>query len=689
MGASLTVPHHGSEEILTNCSLDDILSRSLKYGEEEEASETKDSQNVSLVFNFLKNIWTFLTDSSLYESQKGDTAKGDVIPFMHSDERRREVAHRILDFLSQFREDEKDGTGSTASALTNIAHGHLRTSFNVLSTCLLSRSANEGVVNAGNAVLKFLDVFTLLVPSALDFPTFVDLLTELVKNIPADSIKVFADYVCKRGDFFSENMKHLESSASSAIVVQTCGAKLIWLTRILESNLREIPLDEEFGRVFKLRIMISSCLPASHLGLCNRQSVRAELPTISPVKQEEWNHIVGLSKRRRVQGISQFEITNYEAVATISGFPNSMSGQVFDIKSYTGGRTDSKSEETEALLLPTYTVYRNYCDLLNFIYSPEVIAEKPQDYVDDLSVKFTSVVNYIYSLLEKGPRSDSSLPWVMEPSGNAERFIFMCTKICFWESFLCSLALAIQTLKLSHKWVEPNDSVYSQLKEKTSNAVDSIEKTANHCMSKIVNLTTRVDSMLGREKEWITWKRKGCQLEVAEAVSEDKLTYPGMPITSDDNIGGSEMQDFLYLLEQLEKVSPKGTNGLPEIGSNCRLVVGELRFDRQAETWYLPNAKCKQQLTTAYDKLCHKFDEYAEKLRMDADPANDIEESERSKQDPLFRFRFNRLFANRYCDVYNELSNDDLASGCVERLMNSVESKANQHSKKVRKKKKV
>lgn len=72
------------------------------------------------------------------------------------------------------------------------------------------------------------------------------------------------------------------------------------------------------------------------------------------------------------------------------------------------------------------------------------------------------------------------------------------------------------------------------------------------------------------------------------------------------------------------------------------------------------------------DQLLMKFNDYCKKLDMDEDPENDISENERSKNNPIFKFRFTRLFGKFHLEKFMEMSRDDLATGSVESMLRAL-----------------
>ncbi|ORM39340.1 Uncharacterized protein BXIN_2943 [Babesia sp. Xinjiang] len=682
-----------SETFLSTCSLDDIIAHSLRYEADKDISELKDTENVSLVYHFLRHIWTSMTDASVYTPLEGVADIDGVIPFLHSSISRQQVAERILDFLSHFREDSSDdGTGdgdNTVSSLRNVAQGHLLTSFKVLSSYLLSGIVRgNGMVSSSYGILCLAEVYMYMIPAALDLSLFLDLLTDLVKGLPIEGAKALCQFLYERTTFLRNAFKSLEASATSTRLVQTAGAKMIGLVRVLEGILGESADCDIPVQVFNTRITMTSCLPISHLGVCNRQSFSAYMEPVRKGSLEEWKSELALTLRKRAHGISPFELSNYEAIAGNVGFPNSVSGDIFDVKSLIGSSNDRSAVMQSLQHIPSYTVYCDYCDLLNFIFNPLIITDKTQEYMESLHSQFQSVANHILMLAEKVPRYEQEQPWVMPLTTNISFFISRCASLSFWTTFLSASSLAVQSLKISHKRTAPTESIYSLLRDKSAASLDAIERILSQCTSKVSGLSSTLERLLSREKEWILWKQRGCVADPLRPITTDVLTSPGEPALSDSGSDESYMLDFVEMLSELESLSYVGEDGLPELGSNLSLSIDDLKLNRQATAWYLENRATEGTASSASERLSQKLDDYVEKMRMDADPENGIEESEHSKYDPMFRFRFNRLFAGQHVQKYMELSNEDIASGSLECLAESLSWGDDYTSKKNRKREK-
>ncbi|GFE54260.1 hypothetical protein BaOVIS_016640 [Babesia ovis] len=675
------------EAFLSNSSMDAIIAHSLGYTLDRNISEVKDSEDVSLLYHFLRHIWTSMTNASVYTSIEGVTNTHDVIPFLHSSKCRQQVSHRILEFLSHFREDSSDDgapvENNSTLPMRNTAQAHLSTSFKILSSFLLvcplvpvhiSRQSGgkNSDIYTNHGFLYLIEVYIYLVPAALDLSVFFDLLTDLAKTLPIWSSKALCDFLYQQSSCLNNIFKSMQASSSNSRVIQTAGAKMIGLVRVLESMLEESGDPDLPVCIFNLRITLTSCLPISHLGVCNRQSLSVDVEPVSKASPEEWKRLVALNTVKRPHGISQFEISNYEAIAGTTGSPSGISGEIFDLKSYLGASDDRCVTSQAIPYLPAYSVYCDYCDLLDFIFNPCVITEKTQDYMDSLQSQFSSVSSYIMSLAEKTHHTVVGTPWVIPMTSNATTFISRCTSLSFWTTFLSTTSLALQTLKISHKRTVPSESIYSMLRENAAASLDNIEKTLNQCVSKISGLPSKLERLLSREKEWVLWKQRGCTAEGMDPITRDTLTSPSEPLYTSPDVHQSDMMNFVKLLSQLESLSHVNQKGLPELGVNYILSIDDLCMNRQSKAWYLPTCATEVPATSATQKMYQKLDDYIEKMRMDADPANDIDPSERSKHDPMFRFRFNRLFASRHVNKYMELSNRDFASGSIECLVESL-----------------
>ncbi|KAK2195797.1 hypothetical protein BdWA1_002391 [Babesia duncani] len=124
------------------------------------------------------------------------------------------------------------------------------------------------------------------------------------------------------------------------------------------------------------------------------------------------------------------------------------------------------------------------------------------------------------------------------------------------------------------------------------------------------------------------------------------------------------MNTFIDNLAAIENLS----HSKQAFGSDLVLHVEPVDLKTQAKAWYLDTAESTSD--NLDEKLARLFGDCMQKLSIDDDPENCIDEESKSKYDPLFRLRFARLFALGNLHKYMAMGNDELASGNLQFLAN-------------------
>lgn len=645
-------------------SFDSIITCAFNHENEQKLANLKESESIPNLLNFLKHIWTYLTDSSLYSDLESKSENGTVIPFMYNEATRDLISLKILKFVESYRDeplsDSKDAENS--SPLSSIAKSHLLTCFKILvSFIIFNKDCQVNVNNVTNGLLNLIEVLLKLVPSTIDLSTLLDFLTDITKTLPTESSKAFATYLSQRADYFKRHFTALEDLPNNRQLVQTSGAKLIGLIKAFETSLSDDLSPEVSVCIFNLRMMLTYCLPISHLGVCNRQSVSQPQAVVEKASIEEWNVFEKLLLRPKCDGLSEYELGIYDSFVSNVGHSKGNNSQIFDIKSFF---SKQDTEVTESLVIPSYEVYSSYCDIMNLISNPEVVAEKDEEYFGNLHKLFSCILSHVNSLSEY-PSSDKRLALITQHTGNPAAFLANSNNPSFWLCVLLSTCLAMQTLKISHKKTGNNETIYSSLSEKSASTIDSIEKAILHSVLRIKELGS-LDSVVYREKEWVLWKQGGCTSNILDPTTPDVLTTTDVTISvpSDAPEKEDEVSKYIGTLNFLESAS-----NVPSIGSDYSLVINDLKLNRHSHLWYLDEIATDEPADTQSEKLMQKLKDYKSKMIMDDDPANDICESERGKNNPLFRFRFAKLFSSNFIEKFMAMTNEDIALGSIDCLL--------------------
>ncbi|CRG94541.1 conserved Plasmodium protein, unknown function [Plasmodium gallinaceum] len=105
--------------------------------------------------------------------------------------------------------------------------------------------------------------------------------------------------------------------------------------------------------------------------------------------------------------------------------------------------------------------------------------------------------------------------------------------------------------------------------------------------------------------------------------------------------------------------------------NNFLLEINKIYLRREAEFWELDDnstmterKKKNSNKKILIEKLIDKLEDYKKKMYIDNDPINEIEESEKSKHNPIFKFRLTKLFLLKYIDLYTIVKNKEFSTDC-------------------------
>ncbi|UKK00571.2 hypothetical protein MACK_000645 [Theileria orientalis] len=667
-------------------SFDSIIEYAFDYSKDENLEYFKESDNIFTFLNFLREIWTYMMDSSQCPSLKGESDYMRL-PFMSNDSTRKFVSDSILKFLESHREELSPVSRESEApslVLSNIAQGHLLTCFKLLASFLMQKHTHSKY--SIYALINLVKVLMNMVPSALDLSSSLDFLTDLVKTLSLDDCMIFGEFVVEMSDYFYNQFNDVELRQANTRIIQTCEAKLIGLVKLFETTFEQSPGDLDYStNVFNLRFLLTHSLSTSHLGICNKQAVTTEATIVNKMGQEEWNKLERTATRTKCESISDYEIASYESVASPVR-TNMPTNQIYDIKSLLSKSDKGDKGTVKSVKIPSYEVYSNYCDIYNFIQNPEIILVKTQEYVDELQKWYNNVLSHINTLTETSKMSDFDANVdvnLFEFDGGISDFVNKSMNLKFWSNFLIFSSLALQTLRVYHK--KDESTAYEMLKDKCVIVLNSIDKSLWATMSKISNTAEVARTMLHKEQLWINWKMNGCKDEF-NTLTEDVFTMVEDNHFSHDNESGVEDDDeegegefdfveqnnLLNTLRELEKISYEFGDEDSTIGINYVPVISDMELNKESIYWYIHDEDQIKLEMNCDQQLERKFEDYCKKLEIDEDPENDISEPEKSKHNPLFKFRFGRLFGVNHVEKFVEMSNEDIGTGSIESMRKVV-----------------
>ncbi|SCL99834.1 conserved Plasmodium protein, unknown function [Plasmodium chabaudi chabaudi] len=105
--------------------------------------------------------------------------------------------------------------------------------------------------------------------------------------------------------------------------------------------------------------------------------------------------------------------------------------------------------------------------------------------------------------------------------------------------------------------------------------------------------------------------------------------------------------------------------------NNYLLEINKIYLRREGEFWEIDDdetitnsKKQDNEHKLLIEKLIDKLEDYKKKMDIDNDPINEIEEDEKSKNNPVFKFRLAKLFILKYIDLYTIVKNKEFSTNC-------------------------
>ncbi|SBT32517.1 conserved Plasmodium protein, unknown function [Plasmodium ovale wallikeri] len=153
-------------------------------------------------------------------------------------------------------------------------------------------------------------------------------------------------------------------------------------------------------------------------------------------------------------------------------------------------------------------------------------------------------------------------------------------------------------------------------------------------------------------------------IEHFEALNRDMKTYYEVNCENCN----ANMTKNVYKYAKFVPYTPD--NNVHEI-RNFLLEINKIYLRREAEFWELDEStsitvhkKKENEKKILIEKLIDKLEDYKKKMLIDNDPINEIEESEKSKNNPVFKFRLAKLFILKYIDIYTLVKNCEFSTDC-------------------------
>lgn len=152
--------------------------------------------------------------------------------------------------------------------------------------------------------------------------------------------------------------------------------------------------------------------------------------------------------------------------------------------------------------------------------------------------------------------------------------------------------------------------------------------------------------------------------KVLDTVPSDNTNITDSNQLSKSNIASNE-------LNNKSKNNTSTNHKLLKNMNNYLLEINKIYLRRESEFWEIDDdetitnsKKNENENKLLIEKLIDKLEDYKKKMDIDNDPINEIEEDEKSKNNPVFKFRLAKLFILKYIDLYTIVKNKELSTNC-------------------------
>jgi len=511
-----------------------------------------------------------------------------------------------------------------------------------------------------------------LVPSVLDITHLLDFLTEYSDVLPAEDLPAVVDVLEKFSRLFDEHMRDMDfqtRTTQSKKELTNKRAKSVGLAVKLEER---VQWDIELGSVaFRLRKLLSSFIPIHYPGSVNRSRLKCSFSSADLQSKDDWDVVSGFgsSEREDASILPNGVGSNNRHMSRVSHSAEE------------GAITGSEYKE--------YLAYHKAGQLLQDPHKVLTVESERQEYLDALQTVVDYLKQYeptncafdhLDSILQLRQMNILSVSLFRE---------FIDTPVAR-EEFLIRLDLALLSLRTPLRKGEPSpmesypEKVQRQL-ERIKLIADGIRQTPPDGeatnKSKRVNAKPRPlkkrepqsstsniglrDVFLDKETISLHWKViEGCTERFTNPRSTDSIHYSDsdpLPVQSskkrksDSSQSESNMKKrrarMFRFCEKQKKALRHKLSSSQDYRLQCSVDQPPI-LTRERSYWGLENVTEIDDSASIVRKVCQKFEDYSEKITLDADPDNAVEEEYKILADPIRQFRCQRLVNYVHNSVY-------------------------------------
>ncbi|KAH8584954.1 uncharacterized protein ELE39_000905 [Cryptosporidium sp. chipmunk genotype I] len=330
--------------------------------------------------------------------------------------------------------------------------------------------------------------------------------------------------------------------------------------------------------------------------------------------------------------------------------------------------------------------FQTSTDFLNsMIDNSETLSSNKKKQIDDIYKDIEVVVSYFedykYVDIQDPVAHFQILVSTLEGIPSSLESFYFRINFSYRFSFVvcCQLTQVIDGCKHACEYM------YNKMVPLLKRCLGSVDKLKNKSLSSV---TLFINLMIKYEFLWQSWKNKNC---IDISIPPEKLT-PSLGITrspTEERCDSKKRrieesktvtkfiddETFNKYISFIHNYSNSDSN--EDLDSITIRNINFPNFTTERKLLYLDpidlNSYSSKSLNS---KIICKFNDYKEKILIDLDPDNGIDESEKSIKDPIIRWRCDRLYKRIHLDRLNELSDSQLSISNIEYLIQSCDTEA-------------
>ncbi|KAJ1610667.1 hypothetical protein OJ253_1080 [Cryptosporidium canis] len=462
-------------------------------------------------------------------------------------------------------------------------------------------------------------------------------------------------------------------SPSVAAQRQLAQAKFVGLLKVVGRRLIGYHCINEAGI---LRCFVFSILPTNQAGICRKSFTPRAYSSFNIDKQLE--SILEASTLT----VDSETLTNYD-IDKEDGEMSSKVNDSFDLNKSDYQRFLYPSKYVKNVIEAYKKVDRFFQTSSDFLSSivehSETLSSSKRKQIDDICKDIETVVSYFedYKCISITNSQTHARLLVSILEGIPSSFESYYFRVNF--AYKLSFILCFQLARVS----DGNKNGYEYMQNKLIPLLQKCLGTIDKLNNNHSSVTIFINTMIKYELLWQSWKNSNC---VDVCIPSEKLaSLPEITKASIDLRAGTKKRRIDQIGNITKFIDDETFNNyMYFVGGNSdqncienfnSITIKNINlpnFTTERKSLYLdPINLDSYSLKTFNSKVANKLNDYKEKILIDLDPDNGIDESEKSIKDPLIKWRFNRLQQRVDMEKLNRLSETQLSINDIESLVSS------------------